>query len=391
VAVDFREVCAGAVAAKGGFRDPWVEKAFAAVDRAQFVPARIWSQTAGQDGLYPLLDRDQDPHEWYQAAWDPHRSAITQMDDHRVPDAPARGDFTSSVSAPDTQCEMLCQLGLRPGHRVLELGTGSGHFTALLCERVGAGNVTSVEIDKAMADQAARNLEAAGYRPHLVHGDGMAGWPQGGPYDRIVATAALRRVPAELAGQLARGGVLLTPFGTCYTNGGLLRLEVGEDGGASGRFTGTAHYMWVRGERPGRDLHPAQEARKCASPLHPAEVLGGTWRQDFALGLRMPDVAVAHRGDGEMRQAQLWDESGTSVTLVNYCRWWEPTSVTCYGPRDLWAELVAAYTEWRSAGQPDVSRYGVTVEPDGGQYAWREKGVARWALPGASETLRPAG
>ncbi|MFR9675756.1 protein-L-isoaspartate O-methyltransferase family protein [Streptomyces sp. TR02-1] len=374
MAENFREVCARAVAAKGGFRDPWVKEAFTAVDRAQFVPARIWSQTAGPDGLYPLLDREQDPHEWHRAAWDPHRSAITQLDDHRHPEAPARGDFTSSVSAPDTQCEMLCQLRLRPGHNVLEIGTGSGHFTALLCERVGAGNVTSVEVDKTLADQAARNLESAGYRPHLVHGDGTKGWQPGGPYDRIVATAALRRVPAELTGQMTRrGGVLLAPFGTCYANGGLLRLEAREDGGASGRFTGTAHYMWVREQRPGRELNPSEGARKASSPLHPGQVLGASWRQDFTLGLRVPDVAVAHRGEREMRQAQLWDQTGTSVTLVNYSRWWEATSVTCYGPRDLWAELVEAYTEWRSAGQPDVTRYGITVEPAGEQYVWRDQ------------------
>ncbi|GAB2828346.1 protein-L-isoaspartate O-methyltransferase family protein [Streptomyces daliensis] len=248
--VDFREVCAGAVAAKGGFRVPWVRDAFAAVDRAHFVPAKVWDQTVDADGRYPLIDREADAEGWYRAAWDPHHSVITQLDDHRLPDTPARGGtFTSSISAPDIVAEKLCLLDLEPGQRVLELGTGSGYVTALLCERVGDANVTTVEIDPHLSAWGAANLAAAGYRPETVCGDGMNGRPEGGPsspygpYDRIIATAAVRRIPRAWIAQCTPGAVILTPFGTAYANGGLLKLTVRPDGSAHGPFVGTALYM----------------------------------------------------------------------------------------------------------------------------------------------------
>ncbi|MDT0379886.1 methyltransferase domain-containing protein [Streptomyces sp. DSM 42041] len=366
--MDHRDVCARAVAAKGGFGAEWVRDAFLAVDRADFVPGRVWSQSADRDGLYPVLDRERDPGGWYRAVWDPHRSVVTQMDDGALPVHAARGDFTSSVSAPDIVCTKLSRLGLEPGHRVLELGTGSGYATALLCERVGDGNVTTLEIDPELSARGAANLARAGYHPEVVCGDGLAGHPASGPFDRVIATAAVRHVPRAWPAQCTDGAVILTPFGTCFANGGLLRLTVAR-GRATGRFVGTARYMWVRSERPSRALHPPETCRRAASPLDPGQVMGGPWAQDFALGLWVPDVGHAHRGDGEERQVQFWDQTGTSVTLVSYGGWYEPAAVVAYGPRDLWPEVVAAYTSWRTAGQPDLGRFGVTVS-DRGQHAW---------------------
>lgn len=361
--MDFRDICETAIRATGAFRDPWVEDAFTAVDRAAFIPAVVWSQHADPDGRYPVLDRGTDPDAWYQAAWHPHHSVITQLDDHRAPDVPASGRFTSSVSAPDIVCEKLCQLDLKPGHRVLEIGTGSGYSTALLCHRVGDRNVTSIEIDPGLSAGAAKTLSQAGYHPRLLRADGLAGDPDGGPYDRVIATAAVRYVPGAWVEQCAPNAVILTPFGTSYANGGLLRLAA-HDGTATGRFVGTALYMWVRAQRPNMDLHPPAEARRRASPLDPAEILQGPWAQDFAIGLAVQDIAVTHRGAGDLRQAQLWDEDGTSVTIIRYARWWDPTAVTVYGPRDLWAEVTAAYTMWRTVGQPGPPRYGLTVTAD---------------------------
>lgn len=376
---DFRQVCTAALDIKGALRSPWVRDAFHTIDRAHFAPARLWSQIPGDDGLYPVIDAA-DKDAWQQAVWHPHRSVITQLDDYRLPDAPARGDFTSSISAPDTVCELLCQLDLQPGHRVLEIGTGSGYNAALLCQRVGDHNVTSIEVDPELAAWAHGNLTKAGLHPELVCGDGTEGVPASGPYDRIIATASLRTIPRAWVDQCTEGAVILAPFGTSYATGALARLTV-QDGSATGHFSGTASYMWMRSQRPPRDLNPPDGKHKTTAGIDPAQVLRGDWQQDFALGLRVPDLAYTHRGDGDRRQAQLWDQAGTSVTIVNYGHWWEPTAVTRYGPRDLWAEVCAAYTDWRVSGQPDPSRHGLTITTEGQRFWLDTPNGPSWMLP----------
>ncbi|MFH8350344.1 hypothetical protein [Streptomyces sp. NPDC018045] len=376
--VRWRDVARTALAAKGAFRGPWLAEAFDAVDRERFVPSRFWGLPARDDGLYPLLDREEDEEQWRRAVWDTHRSAVVQMDDGATaPDGPARGDFTSSVSALDIAYEKLCRLDLEPGHRVLEIGTASGYNTALLCERVGSARVTTVEVDPALAAWGAGNLKRAGYASvQAVCGDGLAGgqaaWAKSGPYERVLSTASVRRVPTAWLEQTTHGGVILTPFGTSYANAGLLKLRVA-NGRAQGTFVGSAHYMWARGQRPRRVIDVADDSRRHASPLDPAEVLQGSWQQDFAIGLHVPDIDYTHRGEGADQQVQLWDESGTSVAVVSYDAWWRHGAVRTWGPRDLWREVVAAYTWWRGHDRPDLPRLGVSVEPDGTHHMWLDE------------------
>nr|WP_277348020.1 methyltransferase domain-containing protein [Streptomyces sp. HNM0574] len=296
-------------------------------------------------------------------------SAVVQLDDDSGrPVEPAVGDFTSSVSAPDIVFEKLAQLDVRPGCRVLEVGTASGYNAALLRELAGDGQVVTVEVDPGLSAWGAANLRAAGYEVTTVCGDGLSGCPAGGPYDRVLSTAALRRVPEEWLARCAPEAVIVTPFGTAYASGGLVRLRVNE-GTASGRFTGCAWYMWARSHRPPRSLAPPEEHTPAASPLDPADVFRGPWEQDFVIGLRVPDIDYTHRGEGRARQVQLWDESGRNVTLVDYDHWWQAGAVRVFGRRNLWDEVVAAYAAWRQAGRPGVTRHGLTVDP-AGQRAW---------------------
>lgn len=370
-------MCRGALEAKAAFRAPWLRDAFDAVDRSAFVPSRFWSQNAGADGLYPLIDRDTDPGDWLRYVWDPHASAVTQMDDGRMPEEPAVGDFTSSVSAADIVFEKLAQLDLESHHRVVELGTGSGYSTALLCERAGSAHVTTVEIDSKLAAWGEENLKRAGYSPAIVQGDALQGWPGPAP-DRVIATASLRHVPYSWVQHCTPGAVILAPVGTCFANGALLKLTVHSDR-AEGRFTTPAAYMWTRSERPQRTLNPPEEARKHTSRIDPTQVMHRSWAQTFAIGLRVPDIDYATRGDGDGMQAQFWDQTGESVTIVNYGEWWANGAVTCYGPRNLWAEVVDAYTAWMAAGQPDIARHGITVDATG-QQAWVDDPGQSWRI-----------
>ncbi|QCX81763.1 Protein-L-isoaspartate O-methyltransferase [Streptomyces sp. YIM 121038] len=287
----------------------------------------------------------------------------------RRTDRTGPGDFTSSVSAPDIAFEKLCHLELAAGQRVFEVGSGLGFHTALLCERVGSQQVTAKEVDPGLTAAGLANLKRAGYTPAVVCGDGLEGWAQRAPFDRLISTAALRnRIPTAWREQMSDGGIIVTPFGTAYANAGLLKLTL-RDGVASGRFVGGCSYMWVRSQRPGRRIGELGEARTTASALDPGEVMQGTWQQDFVVGLQVPDISFAHRGEGQDRELQLWNEPGTCVTQVRYDAWWEPGAVTVWGPRNLWDEVVGAFTIWCELGRPDITRFGLTADAHG-QRLW---------------------
>lgn len=102
------------------------------------------------------------------------------------------GFATSSATGPGLIGLMLDQLQLRPGMRVLEIGTGTGYNAALLAELVGtAGHVTTVEITPEVAEQARQALAVAGVaNAEVICGDGEYGHPTNAPYERIIATPA---------------------------------------------------------------------------------------------------------------------------------------------------------------------------------------------------------
>jgi protein-L-isoaspartate(D-aspartate) O-methyltransferase len=118
------------------------------------------------------------------------------------------------VSQPYIVAFMTEALGLGPGARVLEIGTGSGYQAAVLAE---AGFlVWTVEIRPTLAEEAATTLRELGYDEACVHlrcSDGALGWPEAAPFDGILAAAAPCVVPPALLDQLAPGGVLVIPVG----------------------------------------------------------------------------------------------------------------------------------------------------------------------------------
>lgn len=165
----------------GRIRGTAVEQAFRAVPRHIFLPGR------------PLAEAYAD------------EAVATQFVD---------GVATSSASQPSMVAIMLEQLGLRPGHRVLEIGAGTGWNAALMARIVGPeGAVTSVDIDEELVAQAEDNLTAAGVDGvRVVCGDGALGCPEGAPYDRIVLTVGSWDVRPEWVAQLAPYGRILLPL-----------------------------------------------------------------------------------------------------------------------------------------------------------------------------------
>ena len=117
-----------------------------------------------------------------------------------------------TISQPYMVAQMTELLELRPGMRVLEVGTGSGYGAAVLAG-LGA-SVISVERHPELAEAARSHLASLGWGDvRVVVGDGSLGWPADAPFDGIVVTAAAPRIPAALPAQLPDGGRLVVPVG----------------------------------------------------------------------------------------------------------------------------------------------------------------------------------
>jgi len=129
-----------------------------------------------------------------------------------------------TISQPYVVAYMTEQLGVRPHHRVLEIGTGSGYQAAVLSRL--AREVVSIERYRTLADRARERLESLGYdKVDVVTGDGFVGVPGGAPYDRIIVTAAAERLPETLLDQLAdNGGVMILPLGAQDGSQHLIKL-----------------------------------------------------------------------------------------------------------------------------------------------------------------------
>jgi protein-L-isoaspartate(D-aspartate) O-methyltransferase len=108
---------------------------------------------------------------------------------------------------------MLEQLHVSNGHRILEVGTGTGYNAALLSVLSGPeGDVFSIEVEPDVAERASRIFTVLGFvRVHVVTGDGQDGYPDGSPYDRIIVTTGAREVTTSWKEQLAEQGRLVVP------------------------------------------------------------------------------------------------------------------------------------------------------------------------------------
>ncbi len=162
---------------EGVLRSPALKRALAAVDRADFVPAELRA-SAYEDDALPI-------------------------------------GYGQTISQPYTVVFMLEKLGVRKGDAVLEVGYGSGWVTALLARLAGpAGRVCAFEIVPELCAFGEKNLEkypALRPRAHLACASAEDGCPAHAPFDRLIAAAAVEKVPGAWRAQIAAGGSMLYP------------------------------------------------------------------------------------------------------------------------------------------------------------------------------------
>ncbi len=135
------------------------------------------------------------------------------LDAHAYVDRALKIGCEQTISHPSTVAMQSQLLELKPGMKVLEIGTGSGYQTAILC-RMGA-KVFSVERQKGLFDQTKRLLGELGYRARCFLGDGYQGLTEVnyGPYDRVIVTCGAPEIPDPLMAQLKVGGIMVIPLG----------------------------------------------------------------------------------------------------------------------------------------------------------------------------------
>jgi protein-L-isoaspartate(D-aspartate) O-methyltransferase len=142
-----------------------------------------------------------------------HRFVPTESLEFAYEDHPLPIGFGQTISQPYIVAWMTELLELKPGEKVLEIGTGSGYQAAILAE-LDFVEVYSIEIVPELAESAAARLAELGYEAAQVRqGDGYYGWPEAAPFDAIIVTAAPDHLPAPLAAQLNQDGRLVIPIG----------------------------------------------------------------------------------------------------------------------------------------------------------------------------------
>ncbi len=127
-------------------------------------------------------------------------------------DHPCPIGHNQTISQPFIVAYMTWKMDLKPGEKVLEIGTGSGYQAAILAE-LGT-EVYSIEIIPELAEHAKKVLKREGYESiRLLEGDGYKGWPEHAPFDAVIVTCAPANVPQALVDQLREGGRMIVPVG----------------------------------------------------------------------------------------------------------------------------------------------------------------------------------
>lgn len=141
-----------------------------------------------------------------------HRFVSARHERQAYGDHPLPIGYGQTISQPYIVALMSAEAAVRPGARVLEIGTGSGYQAAVLAELTD--QVYTIEIIEPLAREAAQRLRDLGYAGVRTRiGDGYLGWPEAAPFDAILVTAAPDHVPPPLARQLKEGGRIIVPVG----------------------------------------------------------------------------------------------------------------------------------------------------------------------------------
>jgi protein-L-isoaspartate(D-aspartate) O-methyltransferase len=277
----------------------------------------------------------------------------------------------SSSSAPAAMALMLEALHLRPGMRVLEIGTGSGYNTAILVSLVGAPDlVTTIELDPNLAEHAEQALHEQIGNVSVHVGDGRLGVAERAPYDAIIATASASSFPYAWFEQLAPQGRLVMDLQGSLRQSGFLILQKSADG-RTARGTFSQDFIYFMPLRPTEHEGPSF-AQLLDGERHPLalampelpEILSDhafhwflQWRHP---GLTLTRITLGRGGPVEQNAITLVDtKQETMLQMVEKQegQWYGQR----YGKRNPWLKMEGAYEEWSQYGKPSQHAYHVEI------------------------------
>ncbi|MFF1483936.1 ATP-grasp peptide maturase system methyltransferase [Streptomyces sp. NPDC058319] len=376
-----RHRLAALLAGKGVLTSPWLREAVEAVPRERFLHPGVFLDEGRT--WRPVTALGTAAEEWLKIAYSVD-TLTTQLDGHLTADQvdePVAGVPTSSSTDPTTVVSMIEALDLTAEHRVLEIGTGTGYSTALLCHCLGEDNVTTVEVDAQVAARADAALEAAGFSTWTVTGDGLLGHPYRAPYDRVIATCAVRRIPYAWIRQTRPGGIVLSTVGSWPWGTGLAKVTVGGDGTAEGAVIGRSSFMQARaqaaiplaGDLSARTAYADSERSALLSPLVLEE-----WMPAFLAQLAAPGAQFVRATDGDGSPLRyLFDperESFAQFVAADGDRW----TVRQGGPVALWDDVERSLVAWQDAGAPEIDSVRLRVTPASHLYWIDQAPSPRW-------------
>ena len=301
-----------------------------------------------------------------------------------------RGTHQESVSSstkPDLMLRMLEALDIHDGHKVLEIGTGTGYNAAVLSHRLGANLVFSVNIDSELVDNARSRLRKIGFWPTLVTADGVGGLPEYAPFDRIIATCSVPTVPWTWAEQLCVGGKILVDVKIAPEAGNLILLHRHPDR-LEGHFTSRwGSFMTMRHHNDDAPTPPpprSDHTRRQTTTIPPQPWWDHRVGWLLAQFQGLPaDVRIGMHLDPDTRQptASFLSTPDGSWAVVSLTSDQGHYDVIEGGPTALWDTIERAHQVWREHKQPDWTRLGLTITPDR-QRLWIDTpDGTSWPLP----------
>lgn len=309
---------------------------------------------------------------------------VTAIDDKGIP--------ISSSTAPWLMALMLEALQVHPESKVLEIGTGTGYNMALLIYLASdIKKVISIEIDSQLAHKAMQNIEQlVGKKPSIYIGNGLSGYSQDAPYDRIVATGGYPQIPLTWLDQLSEGGILVMNLRKPLF-GGILQLhKVSERRSALGHFLATPSVAFTSLQ------NPSQSSSLYMSPdinlyrklpvtiriaLHDEDLNASMlWTSSFAIFLQFEfpsmNLLFLHKNtisssglifDPTKFTTYLIDTTSQTAITFNYQEASGRWLVEVRGHPQVWEKLNQAYQQWIKLQRPQISSYIVEIDDFGKQ------------------------